>query len=184
MAKHNQQKTLGTLTDFQSSPQPTPENTDERIDRLERRVLQLESLLNDVMQVLDKPYQQNKHTQKGKPPATQKRDGKPPTKANLNGNKKGQAKAKTQTSPATEEQRQADAEAVIAFLHQHPDRFWKGTHLQKAIKEYCNLSNRRASSAVKRLRKNGHLVIIKDVEVDGEKLSGAYQFTPQPEPNE
>ena len=88
-----------------------------------------------------------------------------------------QAKAKTQTPPATEEQRQADTEAAIAFLHQHLDRFWKGTHLQKAIKEYCNLSNRRASLAVKRLRKNGHLVIIKDVEVDGEKLSGAYQFT-------
>ena len=48
MAKHNQRNTLGSLTDFQSAPQPTPETTDERIDRLERRILQVETLLNDV----------------------------------------------------------------------------------------------------------------------------------------
>ena len=184
MAKHNQSKSLGSLTDFQSAPQPTPETPDERIDRLERRILQVETLLNDVMQVLDKPYQQNKHKPNGKPSTTQNRNGKPPTKANPNDNKKGQAKAKTQTPPATEEQRQADTEAVIAFLHQHPDRFWKGTHLQKAIKEHCNLSNRRASLAAKRLRKNGHLVLVKDVEVDGEKLDWAYQLKAQTEPHE
>ena len=177
MAKHNQRNTLGSLTDFQSAPQPTPETTDERIDRLERRILQVETLLNDVMQVLDKPYQQNKHPQDGKPPATQKQNGKPPTKANPQAEKTQKAK-NPPTPPATEEQRQADIEAVIAFLHQYPDRLWKTKQLQKAVKEHCNLSNTRASLAAKRLRKNGHLVIVENVEVDGEKLSGAYKFIP------
>ena len=72
MAKHNQRNTLGTLVDFQSAPQPLPETTDERIDRLERRLLQVETLLNDVMQVLDKPFQ-NKPASNGKPQATQKK---------------------------------------------------------------------------------------------------------------
>ena len=172
MAKHNQRNTLGSLTDFQSAPQPTSETTDERIDRLERRILQVETLLNDVMQVLDKPFQ-NKPTS----------NGKPQTKAKPKA--KETQKAPTPPTPApTEEQKQADIEAVIAFLHQHPDRFWKTTQLQKAIKEHCNLSNKRAASAIKRLRKTGHLVIVKNVEVDGEILVGAYQFTPQPEPDE
>ena len=172
MAKHNQRNTLGSLTDFQSAPQPTSETTDERIDRLERRILQVETLLNDVMQVLDKPFQ-NKPTS----------NGKPQTKAKPKA--KETQKAPTPPTPApTEEQKQADIEAVIAFLHQHPDSFWKTTQLQKAIKEHCNLSNKRAASAIKRLRKTGHLVIVKNVEVDGEILVGAYQFTPQPEPDE
>ena len=66
MAKHNQQKTLGSLTDFQTAPQPAPETTDERLDRLERRLLQVETLLNDVTQQLDKPYRDQPHSN-GKP---------------------------------------------------------------------------------------------------------------------
>ena len=62
MAKHNQTKSLGSLTDFQSAPQPTPETADERIDRLERRLLQVETLLNDVTQQLDKPYRDQPHS--------------------------------------------------------------------------------------------------------------------------
>ena len=76
MAKHNQQKTLGSLTDFQTAPQPTPETTDERIDRLERRILQVETLLNDVMHQLDKPNTQPKSKMNGKPKAQK---SKPPT---------------------------------------------------------------------------------------------------------
>ena len=76
MAKHNQRNTLGSLTDFQSAPQPTPETTDERIDRLERRILQVETLLNDVMHQLDKPNTQPKSKMNGKPKAQK---SKPPT---------------------------------------------------------------------------------------------------------
>ena len=182
MAKHNQRNTLGSLTDFQSAPQPTPETTDDRIDRLERRILQVESLLNDVMQVLDKPFQ-NKPASNGKPQATQKRNGKPPVPSKPKAKEKQKAPTPP-TPPPTEEQKRADIESIIAFLHQHPDKFWKTTQLQKVFKQHCNLSNRRASLAIKRLRKTGHLVIVKNVEVDGEILGGAYQFTPQPEPNE
>ena len=179
MAKHNQQRTLGTLTDFQTAPQPAPETTDERFDRLERRLSQVETLLNDIMQQLDKPYRDQPHSN-GKTKQAKPKQAKPSTpKA-----KKTQ-KAPTPLTPApTEEQKQADIEAVIAFLRQHPDRLWKTTQLQKSIKEHCNLSNKRAASAIKRLRKTGHLVIVKNVEVDGEILVGAYQFTPQPEPDE
>ena len=51
-----QTKSLGGLADIQASPPPTPETTEERIDRLERRLTQAEVLLNDMMQQLDKPY--------------------------------------------------------------------------------------------------------------------------------
>ena len=178
MAKHNQQKTLGTLADFQSAPQPTPETTDERFDRLERRLSQVETLLNDIMQQLDKPYRDQPHsngkTKQAKPKQAKPKQAKPSTpKA------KTTQKAPTPPTPApTEEQKQADIEALIAFLHQHPDRLWKTTHLHKAIKEHSNLSNKRAASAIKRLRKTAHLVIVKDVEVDGEILVGAYKFIP------
>ena len=76
MAKHNQTKTLGSLTDFQTPP-PPPVPVDERIDKLERRVLQVEALLNDVMHQLDKPNTQPKSKMNGKPKDTQK--SKPPT---------------------------------------------------------------------------------------------------------
>ena len=76
MSKHNQTKSLGSLTDFQSAPQPTPETTDERIDRLERRILQVETRLNDVMHQLDKPHTQPKSKMNGKPKAQK---SKPPT---------------------------------------------------------------------------------------------------------
>ena len=179
MAKHNQRNTLGSLTDFQSAPQPTPETTDERFDRLEHRLLQVETLLNDVMQQLDKPYRDQPHSN-GKPQQAKPKQAKPSTpKA------KETQKAPTPPTPAaTDEQKQADTGSVIAFLHQHPDRLWKPTQLQKAIKAHCNLTNRRATSAIKRLRKTGLLVNVKDVEVDGEKLDWACQFKAQPQPDE
>ena len=51
-----QTKSLGGLADIQASPPPTPETTDQRVDQLERRLTQAETLLNDVMQQLDRPY--------------------------------------------------------------------------------------------------------------------------------
>ena len=179
-----QTKSLGGLADLQASPPPTPETTEERIDRLERQLLQVQTILNDVIQQLDAPYRE-KPRSNGKPKQAKHQQAKPKqvkpkqAKPSL---PKAKKKAPATTTPATtEEEKRADNESIIAFLHQHPDRLWKTTHLQKAIKANCNLSNKRASSAIKRLRKTGHFVIVQNVEVDDEILAGAYQFVPEPE---
>ena len=78
MAKHNQRNTLGSLADFQSAPKPPPKTADERIDRLERRLLQVETLLNDVTQQLDKPYRDQPHSN-GKPQQARPQQAKPST---------------------------------------------------------------------------------------------------------
>ena len=77
MPKHNQTKSLGSLTNFQSAPPPPPETETDRITALEKRVSTLEGLLNDVMHQLDKPNTQPKSKMNGKPKDTQK--SKPPT---------------------------------------------------------------------------------------------------------
>ena len=164
MAKHNQRNTLGSLTDFQSAPQPTPETTDERIDRLERRILQVETLLNDIMQVLDKPYKE-------------KSNGKP--------NPKAKAKPKPEPPPAppiTDKQKQVDRDATLAFLSKHPDQIWHGKPFRQALKENCNLTNKRILYAVESLKTDGHLVVIENAEVDGKKINKAYKFIPSPTP--
>ena len=66
-----QTKSLGGLADIQASPPPTPETTDQRVDQLERRLTQAEVLLNDVMQVLDKPYR-DQQLGNGKPHRSEK----------------------------------------------------------------------------------------------------------------
>ena len=86
--------------------------------------------------------------------------------------------------PATESQTQAHAEAAIAFLSQYPDKLWHGAKLRTAVKDHCATSNQKAILAMKLLRRTGYLVIVKDVEVCGETLDGAYKFIPQPEPPE
>ena len=78
MAKHNQTKSLGSFTDFQSAPHPSLETADERIDRLDRRLLQVETLLNDVTQQLDKPYRDQPHSN-GKPQQARPQQAKPST---------------------------------------------------------------------------------------------------------
>ena len=169
-----QTKSLGGLADIQASPPPTPETTDERIDRLERRVLQVETLLNDVTQQLDKPYRNQQHGN-GKPKQAKPKQAKP--------NPKKVKKAPTPPTPAlTEEETQVNDVAIIAFLSQDPDKLWHGAKLRIAIQELCDLSNQQVVSSIKRLRSIGHLVIVKDVEVDGNILKGAYQFIQQPEP--
>ena len=82
-----QTKSLGGLADIQASPPPTPETTEERIDRLERRILQAETLLNDVMQQLDRPYRDqplfdgkthsNGKPRQAKPPAPKPKKAQP-----------------------------------------------------------------------------------------------------------
>ena len=169
MPKHNQTKSLGSLTDFQTAPQPAPETTDERIDRLERRVLQVESLLNDVMQQLDRPFRDLHNKQNGKP-SQAKQKTKPVKPSSLK-----QAKQKTPTVQPTPSHSKADIQAVTEFLKQHGDRLWHGNKLRKAIKERCEgISNKRLKSVLETLRKDGKITIV----ANGVLLKGAYQFTP------
>ena len=178
-----QTKSLGGLADIQASPPPTPETTEERIDRLERRILQVESLLNDVMQQLDKPYKKDQPHSNGKTHSNGKPRQANPVKPKQA--KPQQTKPKRVNPPplppATEEQTQAHAEAAITFLSQYPEKLWHGGQLRKAIQKHCATSSQRATLAIKLLRQTGHLLIVKDVEVDGNILKGAYQFIPQPE---
>ena len=185
MTKHNQTKSLGPLTNFQSAPEPTPETTDERIHRLERRILQVETLLNDVMQQLDKPYRDQslfdgKPHGNGKPNPVNPKQAKP-----QQAKPKAEQAKKAQTPPvppATEEQTQAHAEAIIAFLSPYPEKLWHGAKLRKAIQELCDINKQQVDGTLRHFRKTGHLVIINDVEVDGDILKGAYKFIPNPEP--
>ena len=64
------QRSIGSLADLQSA-QPVPETTDTRVDNLEKRVAQLETLLNDVMQQLDQPYR-DQQLGNGKPHRSEK----------------------------------------------------------------------------------------------------------------
>ena len=174
------QKAIGTLADLQTSPPPAPETTDERLDRLERRLLQVETLLNDVMQALDKPYR-DQHVN-GKPKQAKPQQAKPVKPKQV---KPQQTKPKKVNPPplppATEEETQAYAEATITFLSQEPDRLWHGSTLRTAVKDHCATSNQKAILAMKLLRRAGHLVIVKDVEVEGKQLDGAYKFVPDPQ---
>ena len=132
MPKHNQTKRLpGSLTDFQTAPQPILETPDERLDRLERRILQTETLLNDVMQQLDKPYRDQPQFN-GKPKQakqTQKphSNGKP-KQAKTKQAKSKQAKPPTTPPTRTEEQvkqaeqaKQAKQEKDIALRKAQQD---------------------------------------------------------------
>ena len=171
MPKHNQTKSLGTLTDFQSDIPHTPEPTDERIDRLERRLIQVETLLNDVMQQLDRPFRDLHSKQNGKPSQAKPKPVKPSSPK--------QAKQKPPTVQPTPSHSKADIQAVTEFLQQHGDRLWHGNQLRKAIKERCEgISNKRLKSVLETLRKDGKITIVANVEVDGVLLKGAYQFTP------
>ena len=153
-----QTKSLGGLADIQASPPPIPETTDERIDNLEHRLIQVETLLNDVMQQLDRPFRDLHSKQNGKP---------------------SQAKQKPPTAQPTPSHSKADIQAVTEFLKQHGDRVWHGNKLRKAIKESCEgISNKRLKSVIETLRKDGKITIVANVEVDGVLLKGAYQFTP------
>ena len=176
MPKHNQTKSLGSLTDFQSAIPHTPETTDERIDRLERRLIQVETLLNDVMQQLDRPFRDLHNKQNGKPSqAKQKTKPVKPVKPSS----PKQAKPKQPTAQPTPSHSKADIQAVTEFLKQHGDRVWHGNKLRKAIKESCEgISNKRLKSVIETLRKDGKITIVANVEVDGVLLKCAYQFTP------
>ena len=185
-----QTKSLGGLADLQASPPPKPETTEERIDRLERRLLQAETLLNDVMQQLDRPYRDQslfdgKTHSNGKPKQTKQANPVKPKQAKPKQVKPQLAKPKRVNPPplppATEAQTQAHAEAAITFLSQDPEKLWHGAKLRTAVKDHCATSNQKAILAMKLLRRAGHLVIVKDVEVEGKQLDGAYKFVPDPQ---
>ena len=153
MPKHNQTKSLGSLTDFQSAIPHTPEPTDERLDRLERRLIQVETLLNDVMQQLDRPFRDLHSKQNGKPS-----QAKPKPKPVKPSSPK-QAKQKPPTVQPTPSHTKADIQAVTEFLKQHGDRLWHGNKLRKAIKERCEgISNKRLKSVLETLRKDGKII--------------------------
>ena len=156
-------RSIGTLADIAASPQvPEPDSTQAQIDALTQRVATLEKLLADVMMQLDKPYQ-NRHA-KQKP--------KPKPKAQPKPKPKGPAET---PSPF----READIQAIINFLEQQdPDRLWHVTKLAKAIRDTCGISRKRIQKAFSELKTNGTIKIIENVEVDGEVLKNAYQFTP------
>ena len=179
----SKQKAIGTLADLQST-QPVPETTDTRVDNLEKRVAQLETLLNDVMQQLDQPYRDQKNFD-GKPHGNGKPNPAKPKQAKPKQAKPKQAKPKKvnppSLPPATEAQTQAHAEAAITFLSQDPEKLWHGGQLRKAIQKHCATSNQRATLAIKLLRRTGYLVVLSNVEVDGSILKGAFQFVPDPQ---
>ena len=144
------------------------------------------------MQQLDKPYRDQslfdgKPHGNGKPNPVKPQQANPvkpkqvkPQQAKPKAEKA--KKAQTPPSPATKVQTQADNIAITTFLSQDPDRLWHGTKLRAAIQELCSLSNQQVASAIMYFRQTGHLVIEREVEVDGEKLDGAYKFVSNPQP--
>ena len=143
------------------------------------------------MQQLDQPYR-DQQLGNGKPHRSEKpnpanpvkpKQAKPKqAKPNVKKAKKAKKAQTPPVPPATEEQTQADNIAITTFLSQDPDRLWHGTKLRAAIQELCSLSNQQVASAIMYFRQTGHLVIEREVEVDGEKLDGAYKFVSNPQP--
>lgn len=115
MPKHNQTKSLGSLTDFQTAPQPAPETTDDRLEQIEQRLSQVEVLLSDVMQQLDKPYRETPHSNRKPSQAKQKTKPVKPSSPK-------QAKQKPPTAQPTPSHSKADIQSVTEFLKQHGDR--------------------------------------------------------------
>lgn len=182
MTKHKQTASLGQLKNYTTPPETPPEplDTQAQIDALTHRVATLEGLLADVMLQLDKPYQ-NRHA---KPHTETPKTAKPKQKPNpANRKEKPKPKPKPkpkQTQPAKDKTpSEADITAVTAYLQQHPGRCYHGKTLRTEIKENCEgLSNSRMNRVLKTLSKAGKLTIVENVEVDGEMLTGAYQYTP------
>ena len=69
MPKQTQSKSLGTVQDFTSTPEPDPET--DKLEALEKRITTLEVLLNDIMHQLDQP-KQHRRAKTQKTPSNQK----------------------------------------------------------------------------------------------------------------
>ena len=167
-------RSIGTLADVAGNRKTQPE-TDPylEIESLKRRVSTLENLLADVMMQLDKPYQN-----RNQPGTRASVETHPhPSEIKQKPKPKGKAQPPSQTPKVTSNHK-ADIEAAITFLEKHPDRLWHGRKLRQAIKDTCEISNARLKIVIDELRKNGKLTIVNNVEVDGEMLKGAYQYTP------
>ena len=158
-------KSIGTMSDVAAPAPPVPDS-DTRIEALEHRVATLENLINDVMQQLDRPFR-DQHSKQDGTPKQAKPKRTPPKSA---------ASPADQPPPISEEQKEADKEAVHKFLKQHGDRKWHGGKLRIAVKTHCNLSNKRTKFAIDALGKDGTLTFVNNVEVGGEMLTGAYQL--------
>ena len=175
-------KSIGTLADITTSPQvdPKPDNTQAQIDTLTRRVSTLENLLADVMHHLDQPYRNRNIDGKLKPKPPTKGSERSSDKDNSAPFRKVQKKAPPQPiEPKEVSNRKADMEAATAFLKKYPNKLWHGKTLRQELKNACEgLSNARLKTVINTLRKDDRLNIVKNVEVDGEILKGAYQYTP------
>ena len=196
---------IGSIAGLQSDrspipPIPTPETADgdrfDRLERLERRLTQIEVLLSDIMQQLDRPYRDQNFD--GKTPKPRPHvNGKPPQAKPVFHSKPQPPKSKAKPKPKKakkgptpptqaliQEKTQADNVAIIAFLSQEPDKLWSDENLRIAIEELCSLNKKKVESAIRRLSKTGHLSLQKDVEVDGSILKGSFQFAQNPGPTE
>ena len=144
-----QTKSLGGLADIQASPPPTPETTDQRVDQLERRLTQAETLLNDVMQQLDRPYRDQPLF-----------DGKPHGNGKPNPVKPKQAKPKQAKPQQTKPKRVNPPPLPPATESQTPD--------EKQAKE---AAKRLAAKQAKQARKEKHDALVIAQQAESAKIT-------------
>lgn len=141
MSKHRQNKSLGSVASFVSSDnaQETQETSEQRIIALERRVATLETLLNDVMIQLDKPFKK-RSTPKPKP----KKEPKP-TPPVLKSEIEQTPQAKTEFH--NQKQKRASEAALASALESVKGLLSDGVKRTRAeiLKELPNVSKRKFS---------------------------------------
>ena len=121
MPKNRESKALGSLNDFVATPE-LPFDAETEIHALKQRVLTLESLLNDVMQQLDKPFRdQNLNGQK------QPHQKQPKPKAS---HPEVQTPKGTTAPTITEEDRANDLSTISAFLEKEAGKVYPAKNFQ------------------------------------------------------
>ena len=150
-----QTKSLGGLADIQASTPPTPETTDRRVDQLERRLTQAETLLNDVMQQLDRPYR-DQPLFDGKPHD----NGKPKQTKQANPVKPKQAKPKQVKPQQTNPKRVNPPPLPPATEEETPD--------EKQAKE---AAKRLAAKQAKQARKEKHDALVIAQQAESAKIT-------------
>ena len=150
-----QTKSLGGLADIQASTPPTPETTDQRVDQLERRLTQAETLLNDVMQQLDRPYR-DQSLFDGKTHS----NGKPKQTKQANPVKPKQAKPKQVKPQQTNPKRVNPPPLPPATEEETPD--------EKQAKE---AAKRLAAKQAKQARKEKHDALVIAQQAESAKIT-------------
>ena len=169
MPKNRESKALGNLNDFVTMPEPVFDAETE-IEALKKRVLTLESLLNDVMQQLDKPFKDQSSKGKKKP------DLKIPKPAE---NSVGSPTPKGTTAPTiTEEDREKDILTISTILEkEETGKIYPARHFQKYLRERTGISANRCKMVVRKLKSDGKITTLENVEIDGEMHQHAYVFS-------